>query len=132
MLIAVTTENGNVFQHFGHCKNFTLFETEGEKIKNKTMIDVGEEGHSALATLLGNHNVDVLICGGIGGGARVALAQNGVEVIPGTAGSVDEVTAAYLKGDLKFDADFVCTAHGHGHGHDHGGEHSCGQHRCNS
>ena len=75
MKIAVTSEDGEVFQHFGHTPGFTLFETDGKNILSETELSSGETGHGALAGLLAEKNVDLLICGGIGGGAVQALAR---------------------------------------------------------
>ena len=77
MKIAVTTENGTVFQHFGKTKTFTLYTAQDGAITEKALLDAGEAGHSALATLLAENSVDVLICGGIGTGAKEALKSAG-------------------------------------------------------
>ena len=78
MKIAVTYENGQIFQHFGHTEKFKVYETEGNKILSSEVIDTAGRGHGALAGFLLNNDVDVLICGGIGGGAKTALAQAGI------------------------------------------------------
>ena len=83
MKIAVTYENGQVFQHFGHCENFKLYEVEDGKVVSSEVLGSDGQGHGALATLLGANNVDVLICGGIGGGAKMALAEANIELYPG-------------------------------------------------
>ena len=126
--IAVTTENGMIFQHFGKCQEFTVYEAEGGKILSKTVLSSGGNGHSALATLLAQNNVDLLICGGIGGGAKNALADAGVQLIAGASGSVDAAVEAWLAGTLVHDADFTCNHHDHGEGHTCGGHdsHDCG------
>jgi len=124
MIIAVTSENGEVFQHFGHTPEFTIFETKGEKLLGPRVISTGENGHGALAGLLDALGVEVLICGGIGGGAQMALDEIGVQVVGGASGKVDEVVCAFLKGELQVNPDFQC------HHHDHGGDHKCGEHSC--
>lgn len=125
MKVAVTSENGMVFQHFGHCKEFTVFEVEDEKIVSKGMLDAGGNGHSALAHFLMEQGVEVLICGGIGVGARAELTKNRIELVPGTKGPVDEVMIQYLSGEAVGDPDYVCTLHSESEeGHDCGGR--CG------
>ena len=79
MKIAVTYENGQVFQHFGHTEEFKVYDTEDKKILSSQVVGTGGSGHEALAVFLKNLGVKVLICGGIGGGARTALAQAGIE-----------------------------------------------------
>ena len=130
MKIAVTTENGTVFQHFGKTQTFTVYETEGKEIKSKTLLDAGGNGHSALAGFLRDNQVDVLICGGIGQGAKDALGSCGIQIVPGTVGSVDQVVRDYLDGVLVGNFDFTCSHHDHDHAH--GDHHCCGEHGCGS
>lgn len=118
MIIAVTYENGNVFQHFGHTENFKLYEVEGGEVKSTCEMDPNGVGHEALATLLAETDVDVLICGGMGQGAKDALDAAGIEVYAGASGSADEAVAAYLRGELE-DTGVNCDHHDHEHSHDH-------------
>ena len=101
MKIEITCENGSVFQHFGHTPGFAIFEAEGDTIISETLLSSGDSGHGALAGLLKESAVDVLICGGIGGGAINALGQAGIKVIGGASGNVREVAEAFVKGTLK-------------------------------
>ena len=126
MKIAVTCENNEVFQHFGHTPEFAVFTVEDGKVVSKRILSCGETGHGALAGLLKEGGVNLLICGGIGGGAQMALAEAGVQLIGGATGNVDEVVDAFLKGELEVDTDFQCRHHDHGEGH------SCGDHGCGS
>ncbi|MBU5435887.1 NifB/NifX family molybdenum-iron cluster-binding protein [Pseudoflavonifractor sp. MSJ-37] len=129
MRIAVTYEAGQVFQHFGHSTQFKLYDVEDGKVISSQVVDTNGSGHGALAGLLQAHGVEALICGGIGGGARTALAQAGIQLYPGVTGSADESVAALLADTLAFDPNTVC-AHHHGEGHDcsdHDDSH-CGGH----
>ena len=108
MKIAVTCENGEVFQHFGHTPGFAVFDVDEKKIVSESMLSSGESGHGALATLLADADVDLLICGGIGGGAINALAQAGIQVIGGAEGNVREVVQALLNGNLTVRENFHC------------------------
>ena len=119
MRIAVTYENGNIFQHFGHTETFKVYEVENGEIKSSQVIGSNGVGHGALAGLLSGEGIDVLICGGIGGGAQIALAEAGVELCSGAQGDADAAVEAYLKGELV-SAGATC--------HHHDGEHSCGDH----
>jgi len=131
MKIAVTYENGQVFQHFGHTEQFKIYETRDSRVVSSEIIDSNGSGHGALATLLAGHQIDVLICGGIGGGAQAALADAGIQLCSGASGSADEAVAAYLRGELV-SAGVNCDHH-HGEDHDchseEGGCHS-GCHGC--
>ncbi len=132
MLIAVTYENGEIYQHFGHTSSFKVYETEGKEIVSARVIDTNGIGHGALATLLTEYGVEVLICGGIGGGAQMALAQAGIKLYGGVLGNADIAVKALLEGTLDYNAEVKCNHHGEGHEH-HGncsgggcGNHSCG------
>ena len=127
MKIAVTYDNGNIFQHFGKTEYFKVYEVEDNKVVSSEVIGSNGTGHGALAGLLADQSVDVLICGGIGGGAQSALAEAGVELCSGAQGDADQAVEAYLKGELMSTG--VNCDHHHEEGHscgDHGDGHSCG------
>ena len=126
MKIAVTYQNGLIFQHFGHCEAFKFYEVENNQIISSSVISTEGSGHGALAGFLKANGADALICGGIGGGARMALAEAGIELFPGATGSADAAVASLLNGTLIFNPDTVCSHHHHGEGHDCG-SHSCGE-----
>ena len=134
MKIAVTYDNGNIFQHFGRTEYFKVYEVEDKKVVSSEVIASNGVGHGALAGLLAGQAVDVLICGGIGGGARNALAQAGIQLYPGASGGADAQVEALLAGRLSYDPDTVCAHHDHGEGHDcgHHHDHDCGHGSCGS
>ena len=127
MRIAVTYENGEIFQHFGHTEQFKFYDVEDGKVVSSQVIDTNGSGHGALAGLLASGNVDVLVCGGIGGGAQMALAEAGIKLYGGVSGSADEAVASLLAGNLNFNPDVHCDHHDHEHGE---GGHTCGDHGC--
>lgn len=129
MKIAVTYENGEVFQHFGHTEQFKVYEVEDGKIISSEIVDTNGQGHGALAGFLFNSGIDVLICGGIGGGARNALAEAGIQLYPGAMGNADAQVESFLKGTLSYDPDTMCSHHSHAEGHVCG-DHGCGSHSC--
>ena len=120
MKIAVTYENGQIFQHFGHSESFKIYEAEGKNIVRAEVIGTDGAGHSALAAVLKDKGVDVLICGGIGNGAVTALSEAGIDVYSGADGEADAAVEAYLNGDLT-SAGVNCDHH-----HDHEEGHGCG------
>ena len=119
MRIAVTYENGEIFQHFGHTQEFKVYEIENGKVVSSEIVGSDGQGHGALAGMLNNHSIDVLICGGIGGGAQAALMEHGIELCAGQSGNTDEAVEAYLRGELV-NSGANCNHHGEGH--------SCGDH----
>ncbi|MEG2421762.1 MAG: NifB/NifX family molybdenum-iron cluster-binding protein [Oscillospiraceae bacterium] len=126
MKIAVTYENGQVFQHFGHCEHFKIYEVQNGGLMGATVVSAEGSGHGALAGFLKSHQVDTLICGGIGGGARVALEEAGIELFPGVTGDADKSVAALLSCNLSYDPNTTCSHHHEGEAHDCGG-HPCGE-----
>ena len=120
MKIAATYDNGKIFQHFGRTEYFKVYEIQDGKVVSSEVIGSNGVGHGALAGLLGDRSVDVLICGGIGGGAQAALAQAGVELCAGASGDADQAVEAYLKGEL------VSSGANCDHHHEDG--HDCGDH----
>ena len=128
MKIAVTYDNGNVFQHFGKTENFKVYEVEDDKVVSSEVIGSNGTGHGALAGLLAEQGINVLICGGIGEGAQTALTEAGLEMVAGAQGNTDDVVEAYLKGELV-STGANCDHHHHEEGHSCGSHeegHSCG------
>lgn len=135
MRIAVTYENGEVYQHFGHTEQFKIYDVEDGKITKEEVVDTNGSGHGALAGFLKGLQVDTLICGGIGAGAQNALAEAGIRLYGGVSGNADEAVKALTAGTLAYNPDVHCDHHshehgeghscGHGHGHGHGEGHEC-------
>ena len=131
MKLAVTYENGEIFQHFGHTETFKVYDVEDGQIVNSEVVSANGAGHGALAGFLSDLGVTKLICGGIGGGARNALAEAGIEVYPGAMGNADENAASFVAGSLVYNPDTMCNHHGEGHScGSHKEGHSCGNHSC--
>ena len=134
MKIAVTYENEQIFQHFGHTEQFKVYEVEDGKILSSKVVDTNGQGHGALAGLLGAIGANVLICGGIGGGAQMALAEADIKLYGGVSGSCDEAVKALLAGTLGYNPNVRCNHHDqeHGEGGHTCGNHGCGNHSCGS
>ena len=131
MRIAVTYEDGQVFQHFGHTREFKVYDVEDGEVRSAQVAETNGAGHGALAGVLSALNAGVLICGGIGGGAQATLAEAGIQIYGGVSGGADEAVASFLAGTLAYDPDVRCSHHGEHH-HQDGecGGHSCGEHTC--
>ena len=125
MKIAVTHDNGTVFQHFGHTEEFKVYEVQDGAVTSSRIVGTQGQGHGALAAFLNALGVDTLICGGIGAGARQALAGAGVRLYGGVKGNADDAVRALLDGNLSWNPDAACDHHGQGHEHHHG---DCGSH----
>lgn len=130
MKVAVTYENGNIFQHFGHTEAFKIYDIQDGRIAASRVEDTNGSGHGALAGVLKEWKVDTLICGGIGAGAQTALAEAGIQLYGGASGSADAAVEALLAGKLDYNPDVQCSHHGEHHGGECG-SHGCGkEHHC--
>lgn len=132
MKIAVTYENGNIFQHFGRTEQFKVYEVKDNHVVGAKVVDTNGSGHGALAGVLSTIGAEVLICGGIGQGAQEALSDAGIQLYGGVSGSADEAVQAFLTGKLAFNPKVHCEHHDHEHGDEAHtcGSHGCGKHDC--
>ncbi len=128
--VAITYENGQVFQHFGRSEAFKIYDIEDNKVVSSKVVGSDGAGHGALAALLADNKIDVLICGGIGSGAQAALMDEGIEIFSGAEGNTDDVIESYLRGELE-SAGVNCNHHEHEEGHScncHDDGQGCGGH----
>ncbi len=98
--IAVPYDNGRIFPHFGRTEQLRFYDVEGGKITSSEVVSTNGQGHGALAEILNALQADVLICGGIGGGAQAALASAGIKLYGGVTGGADAAVAAFRPGYL--------------------------------
>ena len=124
MKVATTYENGEIFQHFGRTPQFKVYEITDGNIISSEVRDTNGTGHGALAGFLMNLGAEVLICGGIGGGAQMAMAEAGIRLYAGASGDADEVVKAFIDGSLPEIGEATCDHHDHHEGHEcsHGGK----------
>lgn len=127
MRIAVTYDNGEIFQHFGHTAEFKIYEVNDGKIVRADVIGTNGSGHGALSGMLSMIGVKVLICGGIGGGAQIALGNAGIEIYGGVKGDADKAVEDFLAGKLNYNPNAKCDHHGADHDC---ADHDCGEHSC--
>lgn len=129
--IAVTAdENGEIFQHFGHTRFFAIYDIKDGKISSHSMIDAEGSGHSALGGFLRDNGAELLICGGIGGGAKKVLAEAGIELISGVSGNIEEAVKNFIEGKLHDDPEAECDHHAHSHEEHEGSCRGCGGGSC--
>ena len=131
MRIAIATEAGNVAAHFGRCPLYTLVDLVDGQMDNRRELQNPGHEPGRIPRLLRDHDVDVIIAGGMGQRAQMLFSQMDIEQIVGVTGSIDEVLNACMDGTLE-GGESLC-AHGEGHGdgaHGHG-DHAhgdCGHH----
>ena len=124
MKIAVTYENGDIFQHFGHTAYFKVYDIANGAVASATIVDTNGSGHGALAGFLRQYDIDTLICGGIGAGAKYALADAGIKLYSGVSGNADQAVNDLLSDKLNYDLTLECNHHGERHGETNEG-HGC-------
>ena len=132
MKIAVTYDNGQVFQHFGHTEAFKIYVIQGGAVTGSEVVPTNGSGHGALAGFLQAHGVNALICGGIGGGAKLALEEAGIALYGGVSGQADQAVEDFLGGKLAYNPGVECQHHHEEGGHDCGshGDHACRHGNC--
>ena len=112
MKIAAAAMGTTVAQHFGHCENFILFEAEGNQIVSQESIPNPGHKPGFLPNFLADKGAEVIIAGGMGGGAVDIFNERGVEVVVGASGDARECAEKYLRGEL-ISTGSVCHAHEH-------------------
>ena len=114
MIIAVTYDvnDGSIFQHFGKCPNFLICEIEDSKVVSAKIIDT-DLGHGCGMRIppLMNENVEAVICGNLGAGARNHIAEANMELYPGAIGDAKGAVEAFINGDLDYDKNTSCIHH---------------------
>ncbi len=114
MKIAVAAMGKEVAGHFGHCENFIIYEAEGGRITSETSLPNPGHRPGFLPNYLGDMGVEVIIAGGMGGGAVEIFNERQIEVIVGAQGMAASAVEAYLKGELR-STGTVCHEHAHAH-----------------
>ena len=132
MKVAVTYENGEVFQQFDQTSHIRIYDVRGGAVLSSMVVEVLDCGHEALAQFLGSLRVSIVICGGIGGSARAALEEAGIVLYGGVTGSTDAAVDALLAGTLRYDPEIHRRSHAAGEGAPcaHSCGHDCGETTC--
>ncbi len=114
---------GQMSGHFGRCPYFTLVDVEDGKIQNVTVVEnpfYNNHQPGQVPAFIHSQKVDVMIAGGMGPMAINLFNSNGIEVVTGYMGTIQNVLDAYLKGEAKGASG--CADHeDHDHHHGHGG-----------
>jgi Mrp family chromosome partitioning ATPase/predicted Fe-Mo cluster-binding NifX family protein len=120
MKIAVASEKELVTEHFGHCINFNIYEAVDDKIVKSESLDNPGHRPGFLPNFLSDLGVNVIISGGMGGGAVEIFNEKGIEVVTGVHGKAIDAAEQYLQGNLESTGS-ICHEHIH---HDECAEHS--------
>lgn len=118
MKIGIAKEGNVVSAHFGHCEGFEAFDVKNSKVEGRNFIESPGHKPGFLPVFLAEKGINVIIAGGMGATAQDLFKENGIEVIVGVQGNVEDAINEYLKGNLKSTGS-VCTEHAHeGHCHE--------------
>ncbi|MBN1288152.1 MAG: NifB/NifX family molybdenum-iron cluster-binding protein [Actinobacteria bacterium] len=101
MKVAFPVVQGLVSEHFGRTDGFLLVEIEEGELKSRDMIKAPPHEPGLLPRVLMEHKVDCVVTGGLGMKAKMMFEQNGVQVISGICGPVEEVLGRYMSGTLE-------------------------------
>ncbi len=110
MKIAVASEAGRIAEHFGHCQGFTIYDVQGGKIAGSRFVENPGHRPGFLPVFLYEQGVNVIISGGMGGGAIQIFNEKNIEVIVGASGDPASAVQAYLEGTLESTGS-VCHKH---------------------
>ena len=131
MRIAVTYENGQIFQHFGHTETFKIYDVEEGKVVHSEVVDTNGSGHGALAGVL---NALKCRCSDLWRNRRRctdSISGSRNKLFGGVSGDADKAVEAFINETLEYNPDVKCSHHEHNHGEGHTcGEHGCGSHSC--
>lgn len=127
MKIAITYDEGMIFQHFGKSAQFLIGTAEEKKVTSSQVVSTQGSGHSLLIQFLKELQVNIVVCGGIGQGARDGLEAEGIKVIAGQSGSAEAALHFCANGDLKDNPAGKCNHH-----HGDNCSNNCGSHSCSS
>ena len=103
MKIAVTYKDGEIYEHFGHCETFAIYDYEQADVNQvtKVLVDCSDRhGHQAMADLMRQQGVDAVICGNMGAEARALLLTYGIIPVAGYCGDADTAADMLITGQL--------------------------------
>ena len=112
MKIAVASEGAKVTEHFWHCDQFLVFEAEDGRIVRQEAVPNPGHRPGFLPNFLADRGVNVIVSGGMGGGAVEIFNERNVEVITGASGDAREAVEQYLAGRLQSTGS-ICHEHQH-------------------
>lgn len=114
MKVALACEKGFVSEHFGHSETFEIYTLENKTTTFLESLKSPKHEHGSLPAFLKNAHVDIVICGGIGQGAVQLMVGQGMDVISGAKGSIEEIIEQFANDELV-SKDVQCNGHNHDH-----------------
>lgn len=119
--IAIPTNNGKLWSHFGKAPQVTFITIDNGKITEKEVKDAPAHGHGVMAQFLSENGVNEVVCGGLGAGAVQTLGERNISIHAGApAIGIDELTQMYIDGTIIYGEGGCKHEHCNGeHHHEH-------------
>jgi ATP-binding protein involved in chromosome partitioning len=95
-----TSDKENVDEHFGHCKEFAVYNVQDKKILSTEFIDAPPHQPGLLPKFLGEKGADTIITGGMGQKAIDLFKEQNIDVILGASGRIENILKEYIDGML--------------------------------
>lgn len=131
MRIAMPIADGKFSTHYGRAKGLSVHDVD---LETGTSVDLGlkpfpETGTCSAASWVAQQGIDVLLAGGLGGGAAQGLGKHGIKVLAGVQEEDPaKVLASFLAGVTRVvelaPGESMCNGHDDDHDH-HGEGHVC-------
>lgn len=112
MKIAVACEGNMVTEHFGHCESFLIFDVNNNQIISKQIVPNPGHKPGFLPVFLYEKGVNVIMSGGMGGGAVEIFNEKNIKVLTGVSGDAETAVKQYLEGNLVYSGS-ICHEHKH-------------------
>ncbi len=114
MRIVISTENGNVAQHFGRCPEFTLVDIDKGIVTKKEIVPNPGHAPNVLPNYFHDLGCKTIIAGGMGSRAQQLFRTYDMDWIIGVQGDVDSIIDDYIEGTITA-GESMCE-HGEGKG----------------
>jgi predicted Fe-Mo cluster-binding NifX family protein len=116
MRVAIVLENDKISQHFGKSNCIGIYEVN-QSVSLMHKIEGFTHEHGGIPTRILEEKVDVVICGNLGAQAKQKMMNQGIKVISGVSGNVDEVLLKFKNDELISSID-TCQDGNHEHHHE--------------
>jgi len=108
MRYAIPTADGRLAMHFGHADSFTLVDVSDGQITAVQSATPPAHAPGVLPAWLKEHEVNMILAGGMGSRAQALFAEHGIGVVVGAPSlTVEELVKQHLAGTLQA-GDNVC------------------------
>ncbi len=101
MKLAIPHWQGRVSPVFDVAANLLLIDVQRGELSGRQEIAVPAADPVMRAQQLARLGIQVVICGAVSWPAQSGLLSSGIDVIPQICGDIEEVIAAFIKGNLE-------------------------------